>query len=187
MTAAKEEKKEEKEEKEEGEEKPAGDDAEGGKKKKLDAKKLVLFIVLPVFLLAAAGGGGYYFFVAKKSGEEAAEGGEHAEEARPNENAVFFDVPDIIVNLSNASGKRNTFLKLSVSLEVESQADVAVLEKLSPRIVDKFQVYLRGLQVEDLQGNAGVYRLREELLERVQLAVKPVKVHGVYFKELLIQ
>ena len=36
-----------------------------------------------------------------------------------------------------------------------------------PRIVDKFQIYLRGVRVEDLRGSDGMHRLREELLLRV--------------------
>jgi flagellar FliL protein len=46
---------------------------------------------------------------------------------------------------------------------------------------------LRGLQVEDLQGSAGIYRLREELLARVNVVTEPVKVHDVLFKEILVQ
>ena len=44
---------------------------------------------------------------------------------------------------------------------------------MMPRIVDNFQVYLRELRIEDLQGAAGIYRLREELLLRVNAAVRP--------------
>ena len=58
---------------------------------------------------------------------------------------------------------------------------------LKPRIVDNFQVYLRELRIEDLRGSAGVYRLREELLARVNTAVQPVKVKNVLFNEVLIQ
>ena len=56
-----------------------------------------------------------------------------------------------------------------------------------PRIIDNFQVYLRELRVEDLQGSAGMLRLREELMMRVNNAVKPAKVNDVLFKEMLVQ
>ena len=61
------------------------------------------------------------------------------------------------------------------------------IEEMMPRIVDNFQVYLRELRVEDLKGSAGMYRLREELLKRVNVAVAPVKVNDVLFKEMLVQ
>ena len=56
-----------------------------------------------------------------------------------------------------------------------------------PRIVDNFQVYLRELRLEDLRGSAGLYRLREELLSRVNIAAQPAQVNDVLFKEMLVQ
>ena len=61
------------------------------------------------------------------------------------------------------------------------------MRTLSPRIIDNFQVYLRELRVEDLRGSAGIYRLREELLARVNNAVHPTKVKDVLFKDMLVQ
>ena len=58
---------------------------------------------------------------------------------------------------------------------------------MMPRIIDNFQIYLRELRVEDLRGSDGIYRLREELLARVNAAVAPVKVTDVLFKEMLVQ
>jgi flagellar FliL protein len=38
-----------------------------------------------------------------------------------------------------------------------------------------------------LKGSAGMYRLREELLARVRVAVAPIKVRDVLFNQILIQ
>ena len=61
------------------------------------------------------------------------------------------------------------------------------LAAVMPRIIDNFQVYLRELRVEDLRGSGGIYRLREELLARVNAASAPVRVKDVLFKEMLVQ
>ena len=61
------------------------------------------------------------------------------------------------------------------------------IEQLRPRIIDNFQVYLRELRIDDLRGSAGIYRLREELLARVNAAVYPARVEQVLFKEVLVQ
>jgi len=90
------------------------------------------------------------------------------------------------VNL-NSSGRRTNFLKISISLELPGEADVKQLQMMLPRIIDSFQVYLRELRVSDLQGSAGMYRLREDLLRRVNEAAAPVKINDVLFKEMLIQ
>jgi flagellar FliL protein len=55
------------------------------------------------------------------------------------------------------------------------------------RVLDAFQVYLRELRRSDLEGSAGIYRLREELQRRVNLAVYPASVENILFKEILIQ
>jgi len=99
---------------------------------------------------------------------------------------VFYDLPDLLVNL-NTNGRKASFLKLSVSLELERAEDLPRLQAVMPRIVDNFQVYLRELRVEDLRGSGGIYRLREELLARVNAAAAPIKVVDVLFKEMLVQ
>ena len=56
-----------------------------------------------------------------------------------------------------------------------------------PRIVDQFQVYMRELRVEDLNGSAGMARLKEELLMRVNAAVAPTQVRDVLFQQMIVQ
>ncbi len=157
---------------------------EGGapkKRRKFTPKKLAIFIGLPVLLL----GGAYQFGVLDMvlgGGEEAAE---HVEEEVPKE-AVYFELPDMLVNL-RSSGKQPSYLKLSVSLEFDDPLVLPEIEKVKPRIVDRFQVYLRELRSEDISGSAGVYRLKEELLARINGAIEPHEVKDVLFREMLIQ
>jgi len=61
------------------------------------------------------------------------------------------------------------------------------LDRYLPRLVDSFQAYLRDLRVEDLQGSAGLQRLREDLLSRAGVAVPEVQVRDVLFKQFLVQ
>ena len=100
--------------------------------------------------------------------------------------AVFFDLPDLLVNL-NTTGRKASFLKLSVSLELERAEDLPKIQAVMPRVIDAFQVYLRELRIEDLRGSGGSYRLKEELLARVNTAAAPVKVAHVLFREMLVQ
>jgi flagellar FliL protein len=183
---------------EEYDEEPEESGGEGGGK-----KKMLLLIVLPVLLLIGAVAGAYFAGLmdpllgkgddgghepaAAEHAPAAAPGGEHQEGGPMQvQAAVFYDLPEMLVDL-NAQGRKRTFLKLRVSLELSSQTDILVVESVMPRIIDNFQVYLRELRLEDLQGAEGIYRLREELLVRVNQAVRPAKVNDVLFKEMLIQ
>jgi flagellar protein FliL len=119
-------------------------------------------------------------------GEEEAAEEVHAEGTLVAGDAVFYDLPEILVNL-NTGGRKSTFLKIRVSLELRNPRDIGRVESVMPRIMDNFQVYLRELRVEDLKGSAGMYRLREELLARVNAAAAPAAVDDVLFKEMLVQ
>lgn len=167
-----------------------GEDDAGSRK--LSPKKIVLFVLLPLLLLIGAGAGGALMLGMlggdEPPPEQAADGANAPPPEAPQTSAqaIFFEVPDLIVNL-NTSGRKTAFLKIKIALEVSNPADVDVVNENLPRIVDNFQVYLRELRVDDLQGSAGMYRLREELLRRVNLAVRPARVKDVLFKEMLVQ
>ncbi|HUH84445.1 MAG TPA: flagellar basal body-associated FliL family protein [Stellaceae bacterium] len=148
-------------------------------------KGLLLFGAIGLVVLMATGGVLYMTGVTDKLlGHKSAEAEKVAEAPAPP--AVFFDLPDLLVNL-NTTGRKASFLKLSVSLELNHAEDLPKLQAVMPRIIDNFQVYLRELRVEDLRGSGGIYRLREELLARVNSAVAPVAVRDVLFKEMLVQ
>jgi flagellar FliL protein len=143
----------------------------GGKKKKL--------IIAVVGVLALAGGGGW-FFKAKKAAPA-----EHVEVKAP---VAFVDVQEMTVNLTpEQSQDRPRFLRLKVALEVKDAKAVPDVQPLLPRVQDIFQVFMRELRPSDLEGAGGIYRLREELLRRVNIAVYPAKVDAVLFKEVVVQ
>ena len=99
----------------------------------------------------------------------------------------MLSLPPMTVNLNDDGAPGDQFLKLTVALEV---ADEAVMKDIQPRlakVVDAFQVYLRELRKSDLEGSAGIYRLKEELRRRINVAVFPAQVDGILFKEILVQ
>lgn len=161
-------------------------DDEGGPRK--SKKKKLIMIALPVLLIAVGAGAfmtGMLDPVLGGGGEEHAEAAAD-DHAKPETESVYYELPQMLVNL-NSPGRRSNFLKIIVSLELTDAHDIEKLESSMPRIVDNFQVYLRELRVEDLRGSAGIYRLREELLFRVNAAVRPARVTDVLFKEMLVQ
>lgn len=128
--------------------------------------------------LAIVGGGGAYVFL---SGGEA----EQAEVAEKTP-VVFVDLPDMMVNLT-APSERPKYLKLKIALEVANEQQAEQVKPLLPRVIDSFQTHLREVRAEDLEGSAGMYMLKEELLRRINQAVFPAKVDAILFKELLLQ
>ena len=93
----------------------------------------------------------------------------------------------MMVNLAGAPGERVQYLKVKVVLEVKEEKQVEAIKPSMPRVTDIFQTYLRELRPADLNGSAGLFRLKEELTKRVNVALAPIPVSAVLFKEIVVQ
>ena len=152
---------------------------------KLPSRKLMLMGLAGLLVVAAIGGGGYYFFLGGHGNAKAAAAGAAV---TPTKTVVFLDMPDVLVNLSQSGGgDRTQYLKVKVTLELPDQAMSALIQPVMPRLMDAFQTYLRELRPTDLDGSAGLYRLKEELTRRVNAAIAPSRVNAVLFKEIVVQ
>jgi flagellar FliL protein len=140
-------------------------------------------IVAIVAVLAIAGGGSTWFFFLRHHNEEM-----HAEAAAPPPKPPsYVEVPDMLVNLIGLPGERVQYLKVKIVLEVKEEKQAEAMKPSLPRVTDIFQTYLRELRPSDLNGSAGLFRLKEDLMRRVNAAVSPNQVSAVLFKEVVIQ
>ena len=89
-------------------------------------------------------------------------------------------------NLS-ASPDRPQYLRMKITLEIENTQIVEAIKPVMPRVIDTFQTHLRELRITDLEGSAGLFRLREELTRRVNLAIAPNRIRAVLFREIVVQ
>jgi flagellar FliL protein len=138
-------------------------------------------IIAAAALLVFAGGGGTWFFFFRG---HAAEVHTEAVAVKP---PVFIEVPDMLVNLAGLPGERVQYLKVKIVLEVKEEKQIELIKPTMPRVTDLFQTYMRELRSNDLNGSAGLFRLKEELTRRVNAAVAPNQVNAVLFKEVVVQ
>src|SRR5579872_5591008 len=141
--------------------------------------KLKLIIAAVGFLAIVGAGAGGWFFLMRGHGDE-----HHAEAAPPPKPPAFVDIPDMLVNLVGAPGERVQYLKLKLVLEIKEEKQAEAIKPELPRVTDLFQTYMRELRPSDLNGSAGLFRLKEELTKRVNLALAPNQVNAVLFKEI---
>jgi flagellar FliL protein len=144
--------------------------------------KLKLIIAAAVVVLIFGGAATWFFFFRHHGEEMQAEAA-----APPPKPPVFVEVPDLLVNLVSSPGERIQYLKVKVVLEVKEEKQVEAIKPTMPRVTDIFQTYLRELRPGDINGSAGLFRLKEELTRRVNVAVAPNQVSGVLFKEIVVQ
>jgi flagellar FliL protein len=138
-----------------------------------------MLIGLGALLVLGGGGGAAWYMLAPKPEPKVA-----VPAAKP---AVFVDLPEVLVNLSSVGSDRTQYLKVKVVLELPDQQMVQQIQPVMPRVMDAFQTYLRELRAGDLDGSAGLYRLKEELTRRVNASIAPSRVNAVLFKEIVVQ
>jgi flagellar FliL protein len=160
-------------------EEPEGQEAkDAATPKRRFSLKLMIMVAGGVVGLCALGGGGYFLF------------GHHANTAAAATTVkapIFIDMPDVLVNLSSSGGDRTQYLKVKIALELPDEAVSAQIQPIMPRLLDTFQTYLRELRPTDLDGSAGLYRLKEELTRRVNASIAPNRINAVLFKEIVVQ
>jgi flagellar FliL protein len=144
------------------------------------SRRMLLMVIGAVVLLAGGLGTAVYFlFFAVAPKDEV-----HLE-AVPQ--TFIFNLPTMTVNLKSEGGEAEEFMKLTVALEVADEEMMVEIQPRMAKVVDAFQVYLRELRKSDLEGSAGIYRLKEELRRRVNVAIFPAQVDSILFREILVQ
>lgn len=155
--------------------------AEAPAKRKL-SKRLLIIIAAGVGLLLAAGAASYFLFFAGATAPA-----EDVHLAAVPETFIF-NLPPLTVNLnSDGEAEGQQFMKLTVALEVANEEMMLEIQPRMAKVIDAFQVYLRELRKSDLEGSAGIYRLKEELRRRINVAIFPAQVDSILFREILVQ
>jgi flagellar protein FliL len=154
-------------------------EGEGSEPKRKLSLKLIAIIAGGALVVLGGGGTAAYFMFGGAKETKAA-----AVAVKPT---TFMDVPEVLVNLSNVGTDRTQYLKVKVVLELPDPALQPQIQIAMPRVMDAFQTYLRELRPSDLDGSAGLYRLKEELTRRVNAAISPSRVNAVLFKEIVVQ
>lgn len=153
---------------------------EGAPREGFLSKKLIIMAAAGLLVLGGAGSGAWFFLGKKPQDEKPA-----PVAAKP---PAFLDMPDVLVNLSGTGNTgRAQYLKAKIVLEVADQKIADEIKPVLPRVLDSFQTYLREMRSSDLEGSAGLYRVRDELTRRVNLAVAPSRINAVLFKEIVVQ
>jgi len=156
-----------------------GVEGEGAPKRSFLSRKLIIMAAAGALVLGGAAGGWFLLFSGKPHEEKPA-----PVAVKP---PAFLDMPEVVVNLSSTNNGRAQYLKARITLEVTDQKIADEIKPVLPRVLDSFQTYLREMRSSDLEGSAGLYRVRDELTKRVNLAVAPSRINAVLFKEIVVQ
>ena len=180
-------------------------ESKDGEKK--SSKKLIVIIAIVVLLLGG-GAGGYFFFMHKPAGDEHGKHDEHgekkAEESHPAEEEkadeheqdpaahaeVYYQITEpLLVNFpANASAK---IIKISVTVLVKGEANVAVMKKHEPMIRNNLLMAISSVgadKAKTLEGKKELQTMMQNEVGKVmELMTKKNPVQAVYFTDFVMQ
>lgn len=146
----------------------------------------LLILIVPTLLVGLAGG----YFIGHNMGSEVAQ---QTEDLDPAEEQVqrdvsigpMFKLDPFVVNLNEPRGNR--YLKTTIQLEMENEGLQSELERRKAQMRDIILALLTSKSTQELQALEGKFRLREELLSRLNALMVNGKIKRVYFTEFVIQ
>ena len=101
-----------------------------------------------------------------------------------NGDLVVYDLPPVTMNYKADSGTRA--VKMRLGLELSSRQDVPDVQHRLSQIINRVANDLSGIKDSDLDGSAGMEKLRKSLQQGVQSAAPDSNIEGVLFKEVIV-
>ncbi len=100
---------------------------------------------------------------------------------------IFVPMNEITVNLKQGIENNTSWLKVHVTLEVIGKTNYETVTKMMPKIMDVFQTYLKELRKNDLDGSFGIYKIKDEMLLRINAILYPAKIEDILFQDFMMQ
>ncbi len=183
-------------------------EGEAPPKKSKFKRFLIIFLIL-LIVLGAGGGGAYWWFFMRAPAEQLPEGEQVTQSADgtttstqaqgedgkssprierqsvlPRSTGQVLPLPEFVVNLSDAAGKR--YLRLG--MEVEVNQDVAsLLKSQQAKVRDAVIVLLAGKTFADISSAEGKILLKAEVASRLNQILGGAYVVRVYFTEFVVE
>lgn len=164
------------------------DETEEPKKK----KGLLVPLLIGVILAAAGGGGGFWAVTSgplsgatteENYDESAAEYAENSHGGETVSDISFIELETLVVSLGSEDAGRS--LIFTAALEVDP-AHLEEVTRLSPRVMDVLNSYLRVISISELSEPTSLARLRAQMLRRIQVVTGSGRVRDLLVTQFLV-
>ena len=155
------------------------------------SKKMLIIIIIAVLVLAGGGVGAFFAFGKSKGDAEGEEEGGEGEEGEEGDGTEeVHDLPPAILPLDTFIVNlqvKGSFLKTTLQLEFAEPELPHSVEHDTPKIRDAIIRVLSSKAAPDILSTEGKEKLRDELKQSVNEALKSEDVIQVYITEFIIQ
>jgi flagellar FliL protein len=138
-------------------------------------KVTILALLVCVFI------GGFLFFKSLRSQAVQVQSNDYSNKV------MFVPLNEMTINLKNSKDNNTTWLRFKVVLEVKGKNNYDSVSQLTPKIVDIFQTYLKELRQSDLDGSFGIYKIKNEMMMRINTIIYPAAINAILFQEIIVQ
>jgi flagellar FliL protein len=149
-------------------------------------RKMSKWLIMGTLVFILVGGGTFAtlkFFVSDTVSASMEEHG--TKKGRYEGVGPMFPLRPFIVNLADDEGKR--YLKITMELELDEEKVSEELNKRLAQIRDTILILLTSKRFDDIKDVPGKFRLRDQIVKRVNTYLDSGKVRQVYFTEFVIQ
>jgi len=169
-------------------EKDGREEQEEQEKKKKGSKLKWILLVAVIIVLGAGGFFGYTYFLADKNEDgNATKTEESASENKDKKDlkSQVVSLPPFIVNLADPLGRR--YLKVSIDVEVVSEAAAQKLEDSMPEVKDALLLLLSSKSFSEVDSMEEKLQLKSQIVSRLNQILDESLVIKVYFTEFVVQ
>jgi len=152
-------------------------------------KRGLMPLLLGLVLAAGGGAGGYWTVTSGPLAPPAADAGADAGSvaaqapAMPPAGVAFVPLETLVISLGPEETARH--LMFTAELEVDP-AHVQEVTRLSPRVLDVLNGYLRVISVAELSDPVSLARLRAQMLRRIQVVTGAGRVHDLLVTQFVV-
>jgi len=141
-------------------------------------------LILGLGLALAGAGAGFYATYSGLVGSESLPFANRATPASPLPAGAFAYVPIAPITINLGLRGQSRHLRFAAQLEV-APSEAAEVGRLMPRILDVLNIYLRALEIHELEEPAALIRLRAQMLRRIQVVTGPGRVNDLLIIEFV--
>lgn len=157
-----------------------GEEAPSGLKGKLAGK--LKFIIIGAVALVIVGGGATAYFLGAFTKEKL-----HETTVMLPGPPVYHELQKITVDLKPSEKRARPFIRLGMQVELQGETAKAAFIENEVRIMDAFQSHLRTVTAEELSGEEGTQRLREDFTIIINRIIDPERAITVLYKDILVR
>ena len=100
---------------------------------------------------------------------------------------VYYEMQRMTVDLKPSETRARPFIRVTLQIELQGDSAKQAFIDSETRILDAMQAHLRDLTAEELEGEHGTERLREDFTTITNRIIAPERAITVLYKEILIR